>query len=267
MNADGGLGEVVSKNIHLRNDLTEGMAAIKHANGKDYWLITHGSSNSFFYVYGITESGIQLPIESNIGRPLTHEHDRLACTKVSPSGKKLFSHFMFRGISSYSILITRLGIVSNPKTISSKELYWGYGFEFSPNEQFLYTSSRTKPSYLLQFDISLQKENDISNSKEIISIEPKEFLYGALQLAPNGKIYHAKSQSKSIGVINNPDEKGTACNYVKDGLNLGLHKSGIGLPNFPQNQVAPNNCINGYDYNDFALSDGITFVGQQQARW
>ena len=42
INLNGGLGKVISKNnIILEGNLTEKMVAIKHGNGRDWWLILH----------------------------------------------------------------------------------------------------------------------------------------------------------------------------------------------------------------------------------
>ena len=264
LNAEGGSGEIVSKNNFISKNITEGMTSTKHANDEDYWLITHGHSNNSFYVYKITEDGIQLPIESKVGRELTDIYDRLAYTKVSPTGDKIVQSFYTKTFIQIFDFDNSTGEVSNPKTISADELYWGYSFEFSPNEEFLYTSSRSNPSFLMQFDVSLENENDINNSKEIIATDNEQFLYGSLQLAPDGKIYHAKSQKRYLGVINDPDNKGLACNYEKQGFDLGQFKSGIGLPNFVQNIVAPPPCLNSFEYADFSDVNGLNLIGSSK---
>ena len=42
---------------------------------------------------------------------------------------------------------------------------------------------------------------------------------GALQIAPDNKIYAATQYKNKVGVINAPDEVGLACNYVDNGFN------------------------------------------------
>jgi hypothetical protein len=58
---------------------------------------------------------------------------------------------------------------------------------------------------------------------------------GALQLAPDGKIYQAMPNQTYLSVINDPNELGLACNRVRQGLTL--DSGGIsryGLPTFNQ---------------------------------
>jgi hypothetical protein len=54
---------------------------------------------------------------------------------------------------------------------------------------------------------------------------------GSLQLAPNGKIYVANYGANSLGVISNPNDPGSACNYSPASIPLGT-VCGFGLPNF-----------------------------------
>jgi len=55
---------------------------------------------------------------------------------------------------------------------------------------------------------------------------------GAMQIAPNGKIYITKFYTSYLDVINNPDAIGVACNYQDSVINLSPNKGWYGLPNF-----------------------------------
>ena len=61
---------------------------------------------------------------------------------------------------------------------------------------------------------------------------------GALQLAPDNKIYSAYNNYTSgheyLGIIHNPNALGTSCNFELDGLYLEGGKAIFGLPNFIQ---------------------------------
>ena len=65
-----GLGEVVNKNIQIGTDsLCGAMTAVKHGNGRDWWLLIKGysaSGDSTFYEYLITPDTI-LQTVINIG--------------------------------------------------------------------------------------------------------------------------------------------------------------------------------------------------------
>jgi hypothetical protein len=59
INLDAGLGEVVSKNNLLIDDsLNWGIAACKHANGRDWWIISAKDSSDKIYKLLYTEQGV-----------------------------------------------------------------------------------------------------------------------------------------------------------------------------------------------------------------
>ena len=59
MSANGGLGEVIQKNVQLHNyKSADGLTAIKHGNGRDWWIINRrwNNINNTFYKYLIWNS-------------------------------------------------------------------------------------------------------------------------------------------------------------------------------------------------------------------
>src|SRR5438045_42536 len=64
MNANGGLGSVMVKNVQLTNLFAfDAITAVKHGNGRDWWLIFkpdgyNNPPNNDFYIYLITPTGI-----------------------------------------------------------------------------------------------------------------------------------------------------------------------------------------------------------------
>ncbi len=64
MNLNGGLGEVIQKNVQLENFKTvDCLSAVKHGNGRDWWVIIRKSDfpsgpNNDYYIYLITPSGV-----------------------------------------------------------------------------------------------------------------------------------------------------------------------------------------------------------------
>ena len=83
-----------------------------------------------------------------------------------------------------------------------------------------------------------------------LAVEQQTPFAGALQLAINGKIYLAQNNCEYLGVINNPREKGSACNFDTRGQYLSGKLSQMGLPNFipsyflPPNFEVKDNCVN-----------------------
>jgi len=86
---------------------------------------------------------------------------------------------------------------------------------------------------------------DILNSfSQVASNQPYRFSPG-MQLAPNGKIYISNSGDFVLSSIENPDEKGAACNFVDAGQALGGHTASYSLPSF----------IAGFDYSNSELGE------------
>ncbi|MBK8414468.1 MAG: hypothetical protein IPL22_08150 [Bacteroidetes bacterium] len=75
MRGDNGLGEVTQKNISLLNNirLVDCLTAIKHGNGRDWWVIAKLStahlqtSNNTWFVYLISPNGISVVNTQNVG--------------------------------------------------------------------------------------------------------------------------------------------------------------------------------------------------------
>ncbi|MBK6641599.1 MAG: hypothetical protein IPG39_10315 [Bacteroidetes bacterium] len=61
MNANGGLGMVLQKNVQLESfKCSDGVTALKHANGRDWWIIIRNwdNVNNKFYKYLISSVGV-----------------------------------------------------------------------------------------------------------------------------------------------------------------------------------------------------------------
>ncbi|NER16777.1 T9SS type B sorting domain-containing protein [Spongiivirga citrea] len=251
MALDGGLGAVTSqKNIQLATPVMEKLTAVKHRNGRDVWVIVHGWPNTDFQAYLVTDAGVNTtPIISNVGADISTQFNftgeyTLGYLKASPDGRKLaIAHFN----TTVELLDfnNETGIVSNPIRLDNPtDRFYGviggfeqrnfYGLEFSASGDRLYVAvqqtinSPRVESALLQYDLTAA---DIPASE--IVIDRPLFLIGAIQLAPNGKMYVANQSQNSLGVINNPEALGTGCNYQKEGFALST-RSFAGLPQFNQ---------------------------------
>jgi gliding motility-associated-like protein len=248
MSLNGGLGDVTLKNHPLTPPpTTEKMVGIKHCNGNDYWVITHPFNSNAFNAYKVTSLGVDtIPVVSHVG---TIEKDSsggtfmetIGCMKASPNGKKLAL-----AIQYYIPLVeiydfnNSTGVISNPITISfsGDNSDGAYGVAFSPDSKKLYasfqfylvTQSLYFPNALIQYDLSNYNYSAIKSSAKMLD---STVYVGAMQLAPNGKLYIGRYNTGYVGIINNPNNLGTACNYQQNGLVLDLgSESKAGLPNF-----------------------------------
>ena len=131
-----------------------------------------------------------------------------------------------------------------------------YGLEFSPDASKLYVSSLQAPFAIWQYDLLAGSPIAIQNSVQIIdSTFGVPYQYGgALQLAPDNKIYVDRLQKGFVGVINHPNLSGAFCNYVDSAVYLNGKTCQDGLPNFIK-QYSPCSIITGVnaDFNSSRL--------------
>ncbi len=230
-----GNGDVVSgvKKIQMQSNCSEKIVLVKNTNQTDVWLITHELGNNNYVVYSITTAGVgATPQSYNVGTSFQTD-DNAGYIKANASGTKLAVAVLWGNICEVVSFDPSSGIVSGTATnygtiITNNTNGEWYGLEFSPNEKYLYAArcDFSNPASLYQINL-------IDNTYTLLSTEsaPIQYYYGALRLAPDGKIYMAKNTSHYLGVINDPDSLGAACNYVNDGLLLATNsKSEFGLP-------------------------------------
>jgi gliding motility-associated-like protein len=269
-----GFGDIIisAKNNHLvtyNTDVSyekeykssEKITAVTSSDGSSIWVITQFMNK--FYSFKVGANGVnETPVISivpiTIGPILNDSGVNISAIgylKVSPDGKKIAIAHSSTTLGSNDpknpntsskqsgkVLLydfdNATGIVTNQKEILSNT--YPYGLEFSPNSKLLYTTVNDYNdndvfvhSHLYQFEL---EKNDIANSR--ITIATSTNVAGALQLAMNGKIYRAgykvSTSGSSISVINKPNEKGFACSYNENTVNLGGKLSQLGLPTFVQ---------------------------------
>ncbi|MCM2301324.1 MAG: T9SS type B sorting domain-containing protein [Flavobacteriaceae bacterium] len=238
MSLDGGLGGVTSnKNKLLLSQATEKITAIKSSIAEEYWVISHKWNSNEFVAYKISGSGVHPgPVISAVGSYIggTETTKAIGSIKMAPDGTKL-AVANGRGLAEVQLFDfdAATGIVSNPSTLMDldNETYQTpYGIEFSPNSKVLYVSVHNEGIY--QYNLEAGSETAIVNSKQKINAEVK--VYGALQLATNGKIYVAVEHSTFLDVINKPNELGVGAAYQNNGVELGGKRARLGLPPFIQ---------------------------------
>lgn len=112
------------------------------------------------------------------------------------------------------------GVVTNPVTVTTKGCY---GVEFSPSNSILYAScsngNSNRTNYLYQYNLDALNIED----SEIELFYNRNEDIGALQLAPDGKIYCSSIYyemgsppiySSNLGIITNPDVIGLNCLFT-----------------------------------------------------
>src|SRR5207247_2448421 len=96
MTLNGGNGDVdvANKNKPLIAPTCEKLAAVRHCNGKDIWVVVHQWNTDAFYAYLLTAFGISAPVITHSG--IVHKDvgsgqnaETIGYMKFSPDGKRL----------------------------------------------------------------------------------------------------------------------------------------------------------------------------------
>lgn len=257
-----GLGNVVTgqKNILISPAIRtmEGIAAVPHSNGTDYWLITHqGAGSNNFNIYLITASGITLNNTTGIGYTVPSGGSDIGLIKSNSCYNQIAVAYHSSDVVDLLNFNNTTGAISTARSLTNFTSGDGvYGLEFSPNGLYLYITGLYN-KILYQFDVSSGAAATINASRVVIgSAVAGADRLAALQLAPNGKIYAANHQwgpynsnagtFTYLGAINAPDAAGTACNWVNNAIAIPSvegpsgYYSGIkhGLPTFLKSLVA-----------------------------
>ena len=227
--ANAGKGEVVIKNKLLVSSVGEKQTATKHANGIDYWVVTHGAYNDEYYAFLVTKYGVvECPVISKIGTDFSLiDLSGAGAIKINASATMLVAAlYTLRKIEIFNFNNGTGGLSNSLELIVSG---LPFGVEYSTQENYLYIVERDKN--LTQYDLTSFKEADISNSKKIIFNFPPISAY-KLQLGLDGRIYVANAGKQQIGVINKPNLSDTLCDFKINGFDLAPKKSLFGLPDF-----------------------------------
>ncbi|HRK79882.1 MAG TPA: PKD domain-containing protein [Saprospiraceae bacterium] len=230
------LGGVVLKNQKIIEGLFDigRITASKHANGRDWWLLTRKYDTNEYYrilfdIEGLVVQGVQAvgsPIPSNtIGQSVfSPGGTKYACVHVYGLANPIY-------ISIYDFDRCN-GTLSNPIQFTYTDTASCAGVAISPNNRFLYVSSYR---YVYQYDLHAE---DIEASRIIVAVwdgfgNPFSTTFYLMQLAPDGKIYiNSNNGVRYLHVINQPDSLGLACDVCQHCVELPSINA-LSLPNFP----------------------------------
>jgi gliding motility-associated-like protein len=258
---NGGLGEVIQKNIPLTSLVSEKITAVHAKDGKSIWVISFGKSNSVssrfsaLYAFKIDEDGVdKTPVISELSDAIL---ENTGAIKASPNGKfLLLSNFTNAILTDFDNETGKISTSSFVRithgegmaSIGSRPNV--YGAEFSQDSEYIYLETIDKgENIIFQFNT-----NDISNRKEVfISSNPKNYM----QLAKDGKIYLSTAVSETIGgsylsTITPPkNKKDTLASFKNNSIFLDNKKVGLGLPNFIQSYfrtriISESGCVGNY---------------------
>jgi hypothetical protein len=240
MSANNGLGRVVERdNKILRDSLVAGqIQAVKHSNGKDWWIVVPELKTACYYMIPFTEAGAG-PVQKQCFPGYFGDSDGYDWSMFSPDGNWYARNFYVHPDMHLYRFDRCKGEFTADYTLTVSEDYnMGFyrdannGSAFSANSRYLYVGCSTD---LLQFD--LESPNIAASMTQIASID-SFMIYNSYTwfqypvLAPNDKIYISTGASQYLHVIENPD---TAAAYVQ----VSQHSVSI-PPSVPINHTMPN---------------------------
>lgn len=234
MRSDSGKGDLIVREQNAFIDtLTLGrITAVKHANGRDWWVIVYRYEGNAYIKLLITPQGIESPVYQTIGPRL--QYLDLGQAIFNPQGNKYAIADAINGIL-FMDFNRCTGDFSNPVQISINDSSVLRGAAFSPNGRYFYVSSL---KYLYQFDTWAA---NISASKDTVAVWdgfyspqfPFATYFYTMQLGPDGKVYFVAPNSvKTLHVINSPDSIGDSCNVCQHCISLPTFNY-LTIPNHP----------------------------------
>jgi hypothetical protein len=213
--------------------------AVKHTNGKDWWLVTPKRNSNTFYSFLFTKDGIVDTLIHTIGTIPKKQAEGGMQVVFSPDGSKYF-----RSVPSGPVMMydfdRATGVFTDFDTIYVDYANWpsiANGCAVSPNGRFFYVCAELN---IFQFDLWAV---DISASQATVAEwdgfqAPVATIFGQSQLGPDCKIYVSTIDSKYYHVINNPDEPGLACNVSQHSF-IFPTPTGASIPSFPNYRLGP----------------------------
>ncbi len=240
---NGGLGAVINKNEIILSDTANwGIGCVKHANGRDWWILLTKHNTSSIVKILITPYGSSNSIQS-----LPNSHYTWFSGSQVPFTSKgdRFAYTTYDSISHDSFVVTAnfdrcTGNIYNDTTIQLTYGSYLWGTAFSASGKYLYACSSSK---VFQIDTDSLTVDTVAYYDGFIS--PPNLTCCAtsfwnMYLAANGKIYITSGSSvQHIHEMNYPDSAGVACDLQQHAIDLGSYLHLRAVPNHPNYNLGP----------------------------
>lgn len=222
MEKEGGKGAVISKNNILAEGQFEPFIAVRHGNGRDWWLVfpEYGTNKYQWILFSAT--GVQQIYHQEIGGALSCRY--IGSSAFSPNGTR-YARQQHCGVVVMDIDRCS-GLFSNPRSIAMPpRAILGGGVAFSEDGNKLLVATQLS---IQQADLTLQ-------NPVLDTIVPSLDIAGTslllMQYTSNGKIYlNSLGRTEAFHVIHTPNEH--EIGFEQRGLSLPVY-SIRSLPNYP----------------------------------
>ncbi len=221
LNMNNGIGDFAVMNQPIIGGLNAQITTIRHANGKDEWVIVHPIGTNQFQAILFTDNGIKPAVASTIGPNVPAVFSKVQGVLTASHDGKTLAGFSNAedGVQLFDFDNTT-GKISRYRKLPVKGTEGVSRLQFSPDDSKLYYLNYNG---VFQYDFN---QSDVAASLTKISGQGYGLLYD-MQLAPDGKIYVTKVTSTEddnykeyIGIIQCPNLPQYACNFNPKAMDM-----------------------------------------------
>lgn len=222
MSMDSGKGAVTTKNVIAADGNFEPFSAVRHGNGRDWWLIFPEYGTNQYRKFLFSASGLQESAVQSIGESLSCRY--IGSSAFSPNGIR-FARQQHCGVIAMDFDRCS-GDFSNELFLPlPPNAFGGGGVAFNGDGKRLFVSTQ----------LSIQVADLTQSSPFLDTIVGSEDIVGSslhlMQYGPEGKIYLSNlGRGKFYHVINSPNE--TEINFYQRWYDLANYSVRT-LPNYP----------------------------------
>lgn len=231
MSRRGGLGDITRKDELLFTPVAEKLTAIRHANGRDVWIIAHRWNSAEYLSFLLTADGVQSPpVISTAGA--THAgagRNAIGYLRPSPDGRRLAAA-IWKDANRFEVLDFDAASGTVSERVRLEPYPEAYGVAFSPDGTKLYGTAKSDNGGVV-WQFNLDPGGAVDSTYNHIVGRSRSDRLGALLTGSDGRIYVARDGAHWLGIIPHPDLPGDACGYVDEGIPLREGSSRLGLPN------------------------------------
>ena len=276
MNANNGYGKVIVKEkLITKGSFNLSIAACKHANGRDWWLVFadrfYDSSKLINKVLVKSDTIFSIPSTDTLkyswwARGTNFSHDGRYYAYASQQGLHVYNFNRCTG------KLSNMRVANYPISTDTANAEVPC---FSPNNRYIYMPMNYS---MYQYDVESNFENSAIRVAKTDSFREAYFYnisgFTSCQITPDKKkLIVSSAATRYYHVIDSPDKKGIACNVKLNAIHLPTISYAI--PHFPNYTLGADTCYtNSIQYNtkqDFAIypnpaHDKITIQFEESLR-
>jgi hypothetical protein len=224
MNENSGQGAVTTKNNLLTDGDLEPFTAVRHGNGRDWWLVIPIYGGGEYRLFLVTPEGVEGPFLQNIGSLMDCRH--IGTSVFSLDGQK------FARAQDCQVAVMDFdrcsGYFSNPQVLDLPDgVIGGGGVAFSPDNQRVLVSTQLQ---ILEADLT--KATPVLDSAFVWDYQWGVSLQH-MQYTPFGQIIlNQMHRTKYLSLIGNPSLGNEDMEFEPKGIPLPTYTVRT-LPNYP----------------------------------